>query len=75
MVTNGDSGNIGANGTNDDPLETITIHWSYNGTNGDNNANGDNGDNGDNGVNGENKSNGKMATVATLVPMTIHWRE
>ena len=29
--TNGDSSNIGANGDNDDPLETIMIHWSYNG--------------------------------------------
>ena len=25
MVTNGDSGNIGANGNNDDPLETMLI--------------------------------------------------
>ena len=40
MVTNGDSGNIG---DNDDPLETMMIYWSYNGTNGDNIANGDNG--------------------------------
>ena len=38
MVTNGDRV---ANGTNDDPLEKITVHWSYdgdNGTNGDNNV-------------------------------------
>ena len=54
MVTNGDSGNIGANGDNDDPLETMVIHWSYNGGSVDNSANGDNGSNGDNGVNGEN---------------------
>ena len=29
MVTNDDSGNIGVNGDNDDPLETIMIQWSY----------------------------------------------
>ena len=49
MVTHGNSVNIGANGDNDDPLETMMIHWSYNG---DNNANGDNGFNGVNGANG-----------------------
>ena len=43
MVTNGNSGNIGAN---DDPLDTIMIHWSYNGGNVDNNANDDIGFNG-----------------------------
>jgi hypothetical protein len=42
MVTNGDNGTIGANGTNDDPFETMMIHWSYNGPNGDNGFNGDN---------------------------------
>jgi hypothetical protein len=26
MVTNGDNGNIGANGANDDPFETMMIH-------------------------------------------------
>ena len=33
MVTNGDSGNIGPNCNNDDLLEKIMIHWSYNGGN------------------------------------------
>ena len=33
MVTNGDSGNIGAKCDNEDPLETKMIHWSYNGRN------------------------------------------
>ena len=59
MVTNGDSANIGANGENDDPLETRMIHWSYNGGNVDNNANGENGFNGDN---GENNSIGDIGT-------------
>ena len=36
MVTNGDNGTIGAKGANDDPFETMMIHWSYNGANGDN---------------------------------------
>ena len=36
MVTNCDNGTIGANGANDDPFETMVIHWSYNGSNGDN---------------------------------------
>ena len=45
MVTNSDSGNIGANGVNDYPLEKMMIHWSYNGGNVDNNACGDNGSN------------------------------
>ena len=49
MVTNGDSGNIGANSDNDDPLETMMIHWSYNGGNCDNYDNGSNGDIGTNG--------------------------
>ena len=37
MLTNGDSGNIGANV---DPLQTMMIHWSrpYNGVNGENNS-------------------------------------
>ena len=43
MVTNGDNGTIGANGANDDPFETMMIHWSYNGFNGDNGFNCDNG--------------------------------
>ena len=47
-MTNGDSGNIGANSDNDDPLETMMIHWSYNGGNCDN---GDDGSNGDIGTN------------------------
>ena len=47
MVTNGDNGAIGANRANDDPFETMMIHWSYNG---------DNGDNGDNDFNGDNSS-------------------
>ena len=62
MVTNGDSGNIGTNGEIDDPLETMVIHWSYNGGSVDNSANGDNGSNGDNGVNGENDSIGDIVT-------------
>ena len=68
MVTNRDSGNIGANGNNDDPLETMMIHRSYNGTNGDNNTDGDNGFNDDNGDKSEIIS---MATVAALATMTI----
>ena len=28
MVTNGNSGNIGDDGDNDDPSETMMIHWS-----------------------------------------------
>ena len=32
MVPNGNNGTIGAN---DDPFETMMIHWSYNGANGD----------------------------------------
>ena len=35
MVTNGNNGTIGANGANDNPFETMMIHWSYNGSNGD----------------------------------------
>ena len=46
MVTNCDSGNIGANSDNSDPLETMVMPWSYNGANSDNNGNGDNGFNG-----------------------------
>jgi hypothetical protein len=42
MVTNGD---------NDDPFETMMIHWSNNG------SNGDNGFNSDNDANGENSEN------------------
>ena len=57
MVTNGDNGTIGANGSNDDPFETMMIHWSYNGSNGDNGFNGDNGSNDDNGSNGDNGTN------------------
>ena len=60
MVTNGDNGPIGANGANDDPSETMMIHWSYNVSNGDNGSNSDtgnknsNGDSGNIGANGDN---------------------
>ena len=57
MVTNGDNGTIDANGANDDPFETMMIHWSYYGSNGDNGFNGDNGSNDDNGSNGDNGTN------------------
>ena len=66
MVTNGDNGTIGANGSNDDPFETMMIHWSYNGSNGDNGSNDDNGfndDNGSNGDNGNNKSNDDSGNI------------
>ena len=43
MVTNGDNSNIGANSDNNDPLETMIIHKSYNGAHRNNNANRDNG--------------------------------
>ena len=43
MVTNGDKGTIGANGANDDPSETMMIHWFYNVSNGDNGNNNSNG--------------------------------
>ena len=62
MVTHGNSGNISANGDSDDPLDTIMIHWSYNGGNVDNNANDNNGSNGNNGVNHENNSIGNIGT-------------
>ena len=52
MVTNGDNCTIGANGANDDPFETMMIHWSYNRSNGDNGCNGDNGNNNSNGDSG-----------------------
>ena len=61
MVTNGDSGNIGTNDANN----TMTVHWSYNGTNGDINANGNNNDNGTNSVNGENDSIGDRGKIGT----------
>ena len=54
LVTNGNSGNIGTNGDNDDPLHPIMIQWSYNDGNVDNNANGDNGFNGTSRVIGTN---------------------
>ena len=69
MVTNGDNGTIGANGANDDPFETMMIHWSYNGSNGSNGDNGFNGDydfNDDNGFNvdnGNNNSNGDSGNI------------
>ena len=62
MVTNGNSGNVGANCDIYDPLETMFIHWSYNGGNVDNNTNGNNGFNSDNGVNGENNFIGDINT-------------
>ena len=69
MVTNGESGNIGADGANDDRLETMMIQRSYNGGNADNNANGDTGFNG---VNGQNDSIGDIdAIVAIGVIVTI----
>ena len=52
MVSNGDNGTIGANEANDDPFETIMIHWSYNGFNDDNGSKGDNGNNNSNGDSG-----------------------
>jgi hypothetical protein len=52
MMTNGDNGTIGANGANDDPFETMMIHWSYNGSNGENNN--FNGDSGNIGASGDN---------------------
>ena len=63
MVTNGDNGTIGANGSNDDPFETLMIHWSYNGSNGSNSDNGFNDDNGSNGDNGNNKSNDDSGNI------------
>ena len=54
MVTNCDNGTIGANGANDDPFETMMIHWSYNGFNDDNGNNNSNGDSGNIGANGDN---------------------
>ena len=40
--------------SNDDPFETMVIHWSYNGSNGENSFNDDNGFNDDIGSNGDN---------------------
>ena len=75
MVTNGDNGTIGANGSNDDPFETMMIHWSYNGSNGDNGSNDDNGFNDDNGSNGTMVTTSPMMIliVATLARMTTAW--
>ena len=53
-VTNGDNGTIGANEANDDPFETIMIHWSYNG------SNDDNGSNNGNKYNNSNDDRGKI---------------
>ena len=81
MVTNGDSG---ANGTNGDPLETMTIHWTYNGD-----KICDNGTNGDNdvingvidtiGINEFNGTNGApfdpmvpLAPLTPMAPMELH---
>ena len=55
MVTNGDNGAIGAN---DDPFETMMIHWWYNGPDGDNGSDGDNCDNNFNGDSGNIGANG-----------------
>ena len=60
MVTNGDNGTIGANEANDDPLETMMIHWSYKGSNGDNGFNGDNCFNGDTGNKNSNGDSGNI---------------
>ena len=60
MVTNGDDGTIGANGADDDPFETMMIHWSYNGSNDDNGSNGDNGNNNSNG-------GGVIVAIGTVV--------
>ena len=57
MVTNGDNGTIGANRANDDPFETMMIHWSYNGSNGVTGSNDDSGSNDDNGFNGDDGTN------------------
>ena len=57
-VTNGNNGFIGANGANDDPFETMMIHWSYNGPDGDNGSDGDNGENNFNGDSGNIGDNG-----------------
>ena len=71
MTTNGDNGTVDANGANDDPFETMMIHWSFNGSNGDNSFDGNTGDynfngdcgnanigaNGDNGNIGANGDN------------------
>ena len=76
----GDIGNITANGNNNDPLETMMIHWSYYGVNGDNNASGNNGANDDNncvsGVIGTNSiiewrclPHITMASMTSMVPM------
>ena len=69
MVTNGDNGTIGANGSNDDPFETMMIHWSYNGSNDDNGFNGDNGSIDDNGSKATMVPTISMVIVATLAPM------
>ena len=58
----GTNGDIGAN---DDPLETVMIHWSYNGGNVDNNAIDDKYDN--NGENAENNSIGDIGDIGTIV--------
>ena len=58
MVTNGDYGTIGANEANNDPFETMMIHWWYNGSNDDNDSNGDNGSNNFNGDSGNIGANG-----------------
>ena len=54
---NGDSGNIGANGDNNDPWETLMIHWSFNCANRDNNVNRDNDANGYNHANRDSGTN------------------
>ena len=61
--TNGDNGTIGANGANDDPFETIMVHWSYSGSNDNNGSNGDNGSNDGNGSNGDNGTNNFNSSI------------
>ena len=65
MVTNGDNGDIGANGDKDDPFETMVIHWWYNGPNGDNDSDGDNNSNGDSGNIGASGAIGDSGNIGT----------
>ena len=56
-VTNGGNADIDTNGANEDPFETMMIHWSYNGSNGSKRVNGFNVDNGTNGNNANDSNN------------------
>ena len=62
-MTNCDNGTIGANEANDDPFETMMIHWSYNGYNGSNGDYDFNDDIGFNVDNGNNNSNGDGGNI------------